>query len=104
MRTDQELRKIAEDFRDGLIFTDRDCRDLEELRRSFLVIALMDGDQISKMKKDKVAFVFEYYDRAAPRSVNGNPIFSSCHTLNEDESKRMFAIYETIRPPAPAAP
>jgi hypothetical protein len=98
MKTDQELQQIAQDMRDGRLFSDRHCKDLYELRSSFLIISLMDEEQTKKMEADKIDFVYEYYDKAAPRSVNGRPIFLSCGLLNQDESKKMFAFYEKTTP------
>lgn len=101
-KTDEELKQVAKDMIDGLIFTDRHCKDLYELRSSFMVIALMEEDSIKKMEQDKIDFIYEYYDKAAPRSVNGRPIFFSCHCLTQDESKRMFEFYEQMKPAVPA--
>jgi|EndMetStandDraft_8_1072994.scaffolds.fasta_scaffold750238_2 hypothetical protein len=98
MKTDEELKQVAQDLLDGRIFTDRHCKDLYELRSSFLVIALMEPEAMKKMEEDKINFIYEYYDKAAPRSVNGRPIFFSCHCLTEAESKRMFEFYEQMKP------
>lgn len=101
-KTDDELKQVAKDLVDGKIFTDRHCKSLEELRSSFLIIALMDEHAIKGMEADKINFIYEYYDKAAPRSVNGRPIFLSCHCLDETESKRMFEFYEQMKPVVPA--
>lgn len=102
MKTDDELKQIALDMLHGEIFTDRHCHSLEELRSSFLILALMEPEAMKKMEEDKINFVYEYYDKAAPRSVNGRPIFFSCHCLDETESKRMFEFYEQMKPAVPA--
>ena len=101
MKTDDELKKVAQDMRDGLLFSDRHCKDMYELKSSFLIIALMDEEQIKKLETDKIDFIYEYYQNAGPRSVNGRPIFLSCGLLNEEESKRMFEFYEKTTPSRP---
>lgn len=97
MKTDEELKQIALDMLHGKIFTDRHCKDLNELRSSFLILALMDPETMKKMEEDKINFVYEYYDQAGPRSANGRPIFLSCRCLDETESKRMLEFYEKMK-------
>lgn len=100
MKTDEELKKIARDMQDGLIFSDRHCKTLDELRSSFLILALLEPEAMKKMEEDKIDFVYEYFDKAGPRSVNGRPIFLSCHCLDETESKRMFEFHDQMKPAA----
>ena len=81
------LRRFVLDVLDGRIFTSHGL-SLEEVRMSFIVLALA-GDEI-KIPED-TAIVWEYLDKAWPRSVNGMPCFPSCHFMNIEDWKRAHA-------------
>lgn len=84
IRSESELRKLALDIRNGLVFTSWMCRP-EEITSVFMLALFMDKKTIRKLKADKVVHFFEYTSQAAPRSVNGLPCFFSCQTLKQPE-------------------
>jgi hypothetical protein len=96
-KTDAELRQIAMDIYHGHIFTDRSIRnkdDLNLLSMIFMPLALMGKEGADQMIERKVSMVYEYLDRAGPRSVNGYPTFMSMKYLTEDEVQRLVPIFE----------
>jgi hypothetical protein len=97
MRTDEELKQIAADLHAGKIFTDRHLRDLSELQMVFMVLAFMDEAAIKDMEARKVNMIFEYLDKAGPRSVNGMPTFFSCQTATEEEVAKIHAYWKAIK-------
>ena len=52
MKTDEELKKVAEDLHAGRIFSDRHIEDPHDLRMVFMVLALAGPDLIKKMQED----------------------------------------------------
>lgn len=97
MMTDEELRQIAVDLHAGRIWSDRNCRSVEEVRMSFLIVAFMDGKDLKAMEERGVDFIYEYLDQAGPRSVNGMPVFLSMKTLTKPEADKMFEFYKKIK-------
>lgn len=96
VKTDKELEQIAVDLHAGKIFSDRHCKNQEELRMAFPILMLADEEMIKAMKEDEVEFLYEYLDQASPRTVNGLPIFLSVKTLTKKETARMFEFYKEI--------
>ena len=78
MRTTQQLKTISKDIVDNKIFI---SLDPEEIQMCFMVLMFAkEGD----IPSDTVA-VFEYYDKAGPRSCNGKPMFLSAAFLSKEE-------------------
>jgi len=95
---DEELKKIAEDLFAGRIFSNLQCRNPEsEVPMVFLPIALATAKQLKKWKIDELWFLYEYMDKAMPRSINGMPIFGSFHGLKEADAKKMLEYHEKIK-------
>lgn len=74
----EEIRKLALDMRQGVVFTDRQCKGENLLPMVFMPLALVG---IPKNLVGKVGLVYEYMDKAGPRSINGMPMFFSCRFL-----------------------
>mgnify|MGYP001619625825 FL=1 len=98
MRTDAQLRKLGEDLYKGLIYRDLQMppNQSEQLGMVFVPIYFMDKKAIAKFKKKKPYVLFEYLDRAGPRSVNGMPMFMSFQFCTKPEWKKVVAYYEAI--------
>jgi len=96
MKTDDELKQIALDLYHGLIFSTGHIENPEDAPRVFMPFSLMDGDSINEFKKQDPGLVYEYLEKAAPRSINGLPIFFSFQFLTIDETKKMEQIYKKI--------
>lgn len=100
MKTDDELKKIAEDIFAGRVFTDRHIK-LEDqkalLHTIFLPLVFMSDKGTKEMKDANVAVLYEYLDKAGPRMINGYPCFFSMSFLNEAEAKKVFDLVEKIK-------
>lgn len=100
VRTDEELKQIAVDLLAGRIFTDRHFRSTEEwqslIRSVFMVLAFMETDALKDMG-DHCAMIFEYFDKAGPRSINGYPSFMSFQIILKTEIDRLFQYYEAMK-------
>ncbi len=98
-RDNKELKKIAMDLVDGKIFTDRHFRQGEAERMAqlvFMPLALMDEQQVPLFMAEQPHLIYEYYDKAGPRAVNGYPIFFSMQWLRKDETFIMFKHYDKL--------
>jgi hypothetical protein len=91
-RTREETRQLALDIVQGKVFHDR-CFGSEigseqwarDVRMVFLPIALMDPEHGAAMAASNPQLIFEYFDKAGPRSVNGYPQFFSVQTVPASE-------------------
>ena len=83
VKTDEELRQLAIDVYHGHVFCDFMCEDPKMLPMVFMVLALMPADDAKKwFEENEPSMVYEYFDKAGPRSVNGMPGFFSMQFLN----------------------
>lgn len=96
LKTDEELKQLAEEMYRGEIFCDRHVNRPQDVEMVFMPIALMDNRGRAALRRRKVNFVYEYMSQAGPRSINGNPTFMTCRVLTEPETKRLFHFYEKI--------
>jgi uncharacterized ParB-like nuclease family protein len=112
MRTDEELKQIALDLVQGKIFTDLHLDEYSRdslLTTVFMPLGFMldpgkvdtvnkfmkscDLPQVAKYANEEIAafarsepvLIFQYIDKAGPRSINGYPMFSSFSWLNREE-------------------
>ncbi len=99
MKSEQELFEIAEGIYRGEIFTDRQIppSDYVILCPSiFMSLSFIKPEDAQKLSDKKVNMVYAYMKDAAPRSMNGYPMFLSAHFLNEDESKIVVEKHKQI--------
>jgi hypothetical protein len=96
-KTDEEIRQLALDLLHGRIFTDRHCPDAESIRYVFMVFPFLDGDALDQLRDDPPGLVYEYLDKAGPRSINGLPSFFSMNTLSQADTERVFALVARLR-------
>jgi hypothetical protein len=96
MKTDQELKQLAIDIVDNKVFTDRHLRDGESTNvyMVFMPIALGAFKDMTDEQKKGIGLLYEYYDKAGPRSFNGYPIFMSVQILSVDEYQIMVKHFE----------
>jgi hypothetical protein len=101
MRPEPELKQIATELWQGKIFCDLNIRPHERermLTAIFMPLVFMNQEQIDEFKKPgAVGLIYEYFDKSAPRSVNGYPIFFSLRTLNVKETEWVFNMVEKIK-------
>ncbi len=95
--TEEEVRTLAMDMVSGTVFTDRHCESVEEVRRIFIVLALMNPKQLKELGKRDIGMVYEHIDKASPRSINGKPCFFSFRTLTQKDTKRVLEEVKKLR-------
>lgn len=97
--TDEELKQVAVDIYDGKIFSDRHFSSPEEAQSLISVVFMPLGMGALKTKKQvaDLGLVYEYFDKAGPRAVNGFPMFMSCRFLNKADAKKMFGFFEEYK-------
>lgn len=80
--SEEELKQIAKDIVDRKVFTDRDLRNPalegDMLGMIFMPVLLMPNP--GAFVAD-AGLLFEYWDQAGPRSINGYPIFFSVRKI-----------------------
>lgn len=86
--SEEDLKTFVTDFLAGKIFTDRQVRNGPDIPMVFMVLALGGLEGLTKEQVDNIGLVYEYLDKAAPRSINGEPIFFSCRFLNVAQAER----------------
>ena len=78
-KTDDELKGIAKDLWAGRIFSDRHINSLKDdsnvLGMVFMPMVFISNETRKKLSNLKVSFIYEYLDKASPRSINGMPVF-----------------------------
>ena len=99
--TNKELKVLAIDVYEGRVFTDRHCNSPQEIRSSFMILALYGLDFLKEPIREEIetggGLFYEYIDKALPMGVNGRPMFSSVMTLGTDDTKKMFGYYEKYK-------
>lgn len=89
-RTDEELEVLAQDVVAGKVFhSSYHLPEGERLQVPFMMLALLDPEQLEVMRQDKIFSLYEYLDKAGPRSVNGLPCFFSWKALNDEDAHRI---------------
>lgn len=82
-------KQLALDLVEGRAFSDWQCRNPQEVRMTFMILTLMSSKEIRQFRREKPGMVYEYLDKALPRSANGMPVFFSCHFLTQSQTKRV---------------
>lgn len=95
--SDVQLKKLAIDISDGKVFTDTMIPPDQYQMVSIIFMPLI---FLGKEKLEELAntcgLLYEYYDKAGPRSVNGFPIFFSFNSLNKEDIKKVDEYYKKI--------
>ena len=94
--TDEELKQFIRDYLAGQIFVSASLSDAEterNLKTIFPVLLLAGEEFLTKMfeQRDTLGCIWEYRSKAAPRMVNGYPMFFSCHLMHQDDWTRARA-------------
>lgn len=88
-RLDTEaLRTVAIDVAAGIVYTDRHGDEALDAWR-FCFFAMPEKPDVSTW-----GMVYEYLDKAGPRTVNGRPSFFSMKVLHVDDMSQFFEFYE----------
>lgn len=95
--TEEEIKKLADDIYRGIIFTDRHIKNPDDIYRVFIPLVLLNEEQIEKFNADKHGMIYEYMDKAGPRSINGMPMFLSLRLLSQEDAKKVDEKYIQIK-------
>lgn len=94
------MKKLAKDAKAGLIFGSwnippKDRKSM--ISMVFMPILFMKTEDLKQMNKNKVIHIFEYINKAGPRSINGYPNFMSFYSLREDDYKLFVKYYNKLK-------
>lgn len=95
--TDEEVTTLARDLVQNRVFMSDQIRRPEDFMMVFPVLAMLSDEQRENLRKDDIGAVYEYNDRALPRSVNGYPMFMSARMLSTVDYKRVRAEERRMR-------
>ena len=86
--SDEQLRQLCIDIYAGKVFTDRHCNSPQDIGMVFMVVGLggLNND-------DEPEMIYEYLDKAGPRSVNGMPMFMSVNVMNRADFRAWLPMY-----------
>lgn len=85
------LRELAMDIESNRVFTNLHLppRDHQLVQSIFMPLAFAGSEFVFRMRKNKIVMIYEYYDKAGPRSINGYPIFFSMKQLDYKDYMKM---------------
>lgn len=96
-RTLEELVQIGKDLAADKIFTNLHLGEDVMLDQCFMALTFLNEEQRKELEENKVVVIFEYLNKAAPRTINGYPMFFSMQTLTEEEAKTVWEMYNKIK-------
>ncbi len=96
--TDEKIKEIALGCINKHIFTSQHVRDANDIPHVFMAYGLGGSAEHSEwMRENDIAVFYEYMNKAAPRGINGNPVFFSHSFLSENDWKRVLDKVEKIK-------
>lgn len=95
-KTDAEINELAKAIWAGQVFTTQHLRNPEDARMVFMILAFFDESHWKSMETENISLVYEYLDKAGPRSVNGMPNFMSAQYLNMEDHDKLDLEYKRI--------
>lgn len=93
----EELNKLAKDIATNLVFTSNHIRDNHLTGSIFMPLILGAMSNFSEEGIKSVGMVYEYFDKAGPRAINGYPMFMSCAFLNQKDTEYVWEKYNKIK-------
>lgn len=94
---DDKLRKLAVDFSEGKIFTDRHVKNTNDISGVFMPIALGAFADCDKEYLEDIGLIYEELGKAGPLAVNGMPTFFSCRLLGKEQTNQLSAMVDKLR-------
>lgn len=88
-KSNREIRELAAGIHAGSIFGSWMIRPADMIPNVFMCLRFMDDIQTKMMQRDDIVHVYGYIKDAAPRSINGMPIFYSMYMLNIEDVNRV---------------
>jgi hypothetical protein len=95
--TNSEIKQLAVDVYSSKVFTSRQIAEGEAahlLGMIFMPLLFMDAEQHKEL--DNTAFIYEYYDKASPRGINGYPIFMSLRMFPKEHFDKFLKYYKKV--------
>jgi len=93
--TDDELKQLAKDLYAGKIFTSNQLRKNDIPGMVFMPLMFLSEEQNEKIKD--VTLIYEYLDKAGPRSVNGYPSFHSMNYLRKEDHEKVIEYFNKVK-------
>lgn len=93
---DEDLRQLARDLYGRRVFTDWHCGCVNDVLMVFMPIGLGGLSDLTSEEFGQIGMIYEYIDKAGPRSINGMPMFFSCNYLSRGDTEKVIAYHEKI--------
>lgn len=99
MKTDDQLKQLAKDILTGMVFTNNHLPpdDPMALGIVFMPLVMMNDEQQKEFEAKQPGMVYEYLDKAGPRSMNGLPMFMSFQFITVDEYTKLRTFYDEAK-------
>lgn len=92
--TDDKLKEFVLGLCDGKVFTSEHCNSPDDIRRVFMVVGLGGLSNIPQEQLQNVGILWEWLDKAGPRSINGMPMFLSVRLMHKEDWARAVVAYK----------
>lgn len=89
-KTEVEIKQLAMDIVDNKVFISNYVKNPDSLATVFMPIALGSFKDFDEEDIKDIGLIYEYYDKAGPRSINGLPCFYSLAFLDKFDSGKVF--------------
>lgn len=96
-RPDEDLKQIARDMIANRVFTSWQVDLHGPLSMIFMPLVFMQREDLWVLQQVPIELIYEYMDKAGPRSINGYPQFFSMRWLNAEDSKKVWGYFEKLR-------
>lgn len=91
--SDLQISNLAKDIAMNKVFTSDHIPGNQVdniLGMVFMPVVLGAYSDLSDEAKKDIGFIYEYIDKAGPRSINGFPIFFSCACVSTRDRKKIW--------------
>ena len=88
-----EISKLAKDIAMDKVFCSFFVPETEQknlLGMIFMPILFGATKDYSEEEIKDIGFIYEYYDKAGPRGINGYPIFFSCGFVSKTDARKIL--------------
>lgn len=96
--TKKETFRLANDIHDNKVFItlgmEKEIGDL--LPSIFMPLTFMGEEHRKELMDSKPVCLYEYYDKAMNRGINGYPIFTTFKWLNQEQAAEIIAILQKL--------
>ena len=89
---EKQLKELAIDIAENKVFGTFNMseNDLNHINVVFMTMTFLDDEQRQRMKDAEVVHIYEYHDKAGPRSVNGMPCFMSHQEILKNDWEKVI--------------